>query len=63
MEGILLIAALGQQWKLRLASDQRVEPKAMITLRPKYGMRMVVEARGHLRSDEHDTIDTVRISA
>jgi cytochrome P450 len=45
MEGVLLIAAIAQKWKLRLASDQRVEPLPLITLRTKYGMRMIVESR------------------
>ncbi|HLF83978.1 MAG TPA: cytochrome P450 [Blastocatellia bacterium] len=45
MEGALLIAAIAQQWKMRLAPGQRVEPKAMITLRPKYGMRMLLSKR------------------
>ena len=35
MEGVLLLATLAQQWRLRLASDQRVEPQAIITLRPR----------------------------
>jgi cytochrome P450 len=45
MEGVLLIAALAQKWKLRLAPGQRVEPLPLITLRSKYGMRMIVERR------------------
>jgi cytochrome P450 len=45
MEGVLLIATIAQQWKMRLAPGQQVEPKAMITLRPRYGMRMVVSER------------------
>ncbi len=45
MEGVLLIATIAQQWKMRLAPDQRVEPKPMITLRPKYGMRVQLERR------------------
>jgi cytochrome P450 len=45
MEGVLLIATIAQQWKLRLDSAQRVETKPMITLRPKYGMRMALQAR------------------
>jgi cytochrome P450 len=45
MEGALLIATIAQQWKMRLAPGHRVEPKPMITLRPKYGMRMVIERR------------------
>ena len=45
MEGVLMIAAIAQKWKLRLAPDQRVEPLPLITLRTKYGMRMIVEPR------------------
>jgi cytochrome P450 len=63
MEGALLIATIAQQWKMRLASDQRVEPKAMITLRPKYGMRMVVEARNNTSDLKHPDFETAGISA
>ncbi len=45
MEGTLLLATLAQKWRLRLAPGQRVEPQPLITLRPRYGMRMIVEAR------------------
>ena len=45
MEGVLLLATLGQKWKLRLVSDHPVEPEPLITLRPKYGIRMSLEAR------------------
>src|SRR5579863_3008417 len=45
MEGVLLLATLAQKWKLNLVPGHRVEPEPLITLRPKYGMRMVVEAR------------------
>jgi cytochrome P450 len=41
MEGSLLLATLAQQWRLRLAPGQRVEPRASITLRPKHGLVMV----------------------
>lgn len=43
MEGVLLLATLAQRWRLRLAPGHRVETKAVITLRPKYGMQMTVE--------------------
>ena len=46
MEGVLLLATIAQQWKFRLISGHRVEPEPLITLRPKYGMRMTVERRG-----------------
>jgi cytochrome P450 len=45
MEGVLLLATLGQKWKLRLVPGHCVEPEPLITLRPKYGMRMQVESR------------------
>ena len=45
MEGVLILATLAQKWSLRLVPGHRVEPQPLITLRPKYGMRMVVEAR------------------
>lgn len=45
MEGVLILAAIGQRWRLRLAPGARAETRALITLRPKYGMPMIVEAR------------------
>jgi cytochrome P450 len=45
MEGVLILATLAQRWKLRLVPGHRVEPQPLITLRPKYGMRMQVESR------------------
>ena len=45
MEGTLILATLAQQFTLRLAPGHRVEPEALLTLRPKYGMRMVVHRR------------------
>ncbi len=45
MEGVLLLATLGQRWRLRLAPDQVVATQPIVTLRPRYGMRMRVESR------------------
>jgi cytochrome P450 len=45
MEAILLLATIGQKWKMDLVSGHVVEPEPLITLRPRYGMRMTVEAR------------------
>jgi len=45
MEGTLLLAAIGQRWRLHLEPGHRVETQARITLRPKHGMRMIAEAR------------------
>jgi cytochrome P450 len=48
MEGVLVLATLAQKWKLALVPGHRVEPEPLITLRPKYGMRMRIEARSVL---------------
>jgi cytochrome P450 len=45
MEGVLLLATLGQRWRLRLKPGHRVDYRALLTLRPKYGMRMTALAR------------------
>lgn len=45
MEGVLLLATLGQKWKLAMVPGHPVEPEPLITLRPKFGMRMRIEAR------------------
>lgn len=46
MEGVLLLATIAQRWRLRLAPGHPVVPHPLVTLRPKYGMRMIVERRG-----------------
>ena len=45
MEGVLLIATLARHWRLRLVPDHPVKLHPRITLRPKYGMRMILERR------------------
>ena len=47
MESILLLATLAQKWNLRLIPGHPVEPEPLITLRPKYGMKMTIEQRSH----------------
>jgi cytochrome P450 len=44
-EGVLLLATLGRRWRFRLAPEQKIGLQAMITLRPKYGMKMRIETR------------------
>jgi cytochrome P450 len=46
IEGILLLTTLARRWKLRLIPDQKFGLQPMITLRPKYGMKMNIEERG-----------------
>jgi cytochrome P450 len=45
MEGVLILATLAQKWKLSLVPGHPVEPQPLITLRPKFGMRMGIEPR------------------
>ncbi len=43
LEGILLLATICKHWKMHHDPNHRVELKPLITLRPKYGMRMKLE--------------------
>ena len=45
MEGVLVMAAIAQKWRLRLEPGQRVEPLPLITLRVKNGLRMTARPR------------------
>jgi len=45
MEASLVLATIAQRWRLRLVPNQRLEVQPKITLRPKYGIRMVPELR------------------
>ncbi len=42
MIGVLVIAAVAQQWKLTLMPGQRVVRRKLLTMRPNYGMKMIV---------------------
>lgn len=44
-EGILVLATVAQRWRFEHDPTHRVEPEPLITLRPKYGMRMRAVAR------------------
>jgi cytochrome P450 len=45
MESALVLATIAQRWQLRLVPGQRLEVQPKITLRPKYGIRMIPELR------------------
>lgn len=45
MEANLLLATITQRFSLELSPDARVEAFPSITLRPRYGMKMIVRAR------------------
>ena len=45
MEGVLLLAAIAQKWRFELLPGHPVAYRAVITLRARYGMRMIARAR------------------
>ncbi|MDX1992412.1 MAG: cytochrome P450 [bacterium] len=45
MEAKLIVATLAQRFQMHLAPGHLVQPERMFTLRPKYGMKMVVTER------------------
>ena len=53
MEAVLALATAAQRYRLRLAPGQRVTPQATLTLRPREGMPMRVEARDGMREGPH----------
>jgi len=46
MEGVLIIATLAKNWIVRLVTRQKkVEPRPLLILRPKYGIKMLMQKR------------------
>jgi len=45
VEATILLATIASRYRLTLAPGQRVEPRALITLRPRYGMKMQAARR------------------
>ena len=44
-EAVILLSTLAQRYKLRLVPGHRVEPQGLITLRARYGMKMLLTSR------------------
>lgn len=44
-EAMLVLATLASRWRARLVPGHPVEPLPRITLRPRYGLRMILQAR------------------
>ena len=44
-EAVLILATIARRYRFRLAPGHPVEPQGLITLRPRYGMRMHIERR------------------
>jgi cytochrome P450 len=45
VESMLILAALAQRYRMRLAPGHVVEPQGLISLRPRHGMKMILERR------------------
>jgi cytochrome P450 len=45
MEGILILAVLGQKWRMRRVDGHKAALQPLVTLRPKHGMPMTVVRR------------------
>jgi cytochrome P450 len=50
MEATLVLAAIAQKFRLRLVAGHPVVPLASITLRPRHGIRMLLESRQSIRT-------------
>lgn len=44
MEGVLLLATIAQRWRLRLVPGHPVSYRPLLTLRTRYGMKMIAES-------------------
>ena len=49
-EAMLILATIAQRYRLRLRAGHTIEPQGLITLRPRYGLRMTLERRQDLRN-------------
>jgi cytochrome P450 len=56
MEGMLVLAAIAQRFRLSLVPGQTILPEPRMTLRPKHGIKM----RLHQRSHNKDFLHSVR---
>ena len=45
MEGVLVLATIGQRWRLQLVPGQRIVPQPLVTLRARYGVKMTASRR------------------
>jgi cytochrome P450 len=45
MEGVLIMATIAQKWRFSHVPGHCVDPLPLVTLRPRYGMKMIAHAR------------------
>lgn len=61
MEATLILATIAQKYRLRLVPNHPVVPLASITLRPRYGMRAMLESRqGRVKQNIPQTAQPTR---
>jgi cytochrome P450 len=60
MEGILLISTLAQHFSFRLAPSARIELQPLVTLRPRYGLPVILQQRREKSSLSHTPLATVQ---
>ena len=58
MEAVLTLATIAQQYRFRLVPGHPVAPLASITLRPRYGIRVVLESRPAKSREASDANDS-----
>ncbi len=49
-EAMVILATIAQRYRLRLKPGFPVEPQGLITLRPRYGLRMILEQRTDVKA-------------
>jgi cytochrome P450 len=54
LEGILVIATIARNWNFSLANGHQVVPQPLVTLRPRYGMKMIAHRRGKAGSGKRE---------
>ncbi len=52
MEGVILLAAIAQKWRFRLAPGEKAEPLPLVTLRVNNGLRMILELRSKVHAQQ-----------
>jgi cytochrome P450 len=60
MEGILLISTLAQRFSFRLAPSARIELQPLVTLRPRYGLPVILQQRREKLSLSHTPLAIVQ---
>ncbi len=63
MEGTLILATIARRWHLRLVPGHPVQPDPLITLRPRNGVRVILERRAAPQPAHPARVSTVPVLA